>query len=147
MDTYGTIISQERKDQQLSGRRLAELSDVSEAHLRGIENGSRQTTPSTLQKISNALHINPSKLIDAWLVESLEGITYDPALLDQVRKPDMRFDQIEKMYGIDQARAAYEKIKSSTTGRKMKELKQDTLLEVRVALKNCLGFIEDLKDS
>ena len=147
MKTYGQIITAERKRQGLSGRRLAQLVDVSETHLRNIENGRRQTTPQTLQRIARALAINPSRMIEAWMLESLEGIDYDPELLSYVRKPDMDFEQIETMYGIDRARAVYEKINACTTGKKMKALDPDTLLEVRVALKNCLGMIDDIKNS
>jgi len=147
MATLDVIISRERESQKMSRRRLADLSTVAETNLRRIEGGQSKSTPADLQKIALALHINPSKLIEAWLKESLEGIDYNPALLSQIRKPDMEFSQVEAMYGIDQARNAYEKIRSCTTGRKMKELKQDTLVEVRVALKNCLGFIDDLKEN
>ena len=147
MKTYGQIITKERKQRGLSGRRLAELVDISETHLRNIENGKRQTTPQTLQRIARALAINPSKLIEAWVLENLEGIDYDPDLLGQIRKPDMDFEQIETMYGIDRARAVYEKINSCTTGKKMKALDPDILLEVRIALKNCLGMIDDIKNS
>jgi len=146
MKTYGQIITQERKQQGLSGRRLAELVNISETHLRNIENGKRQTTPKTLQQIARTLAINPSKLLEAWVSENLEGIDYDPEILTQLRKPDMDIEQIETMYGIDRARAAYEKIKPCTTGKKMQAARPDTLLEVRVALKNCLGMIDDLKN-
>ncbi len=41
--------------------------------------------------------------------------------------------------------AAYDKIRGCTTGKKMKALKQETLFEVRLALMNCLGLIDDLR--
>ena len=146
MTTYGTIIADERVSKNMSRRSLADKSAVAETNLRRIESGESKSNPVDLQKIARALTMNESKLIEAWLVESLEGINYDPDLLSQVRKPDMDFDQIETMYGIDQARAAYEKIKLCTTGKKMKAAKASTLLEVRVALKNCLGLIDDLRE-
>jgi len=144
--SYGKLITQERDKQNMSGRQLAAKADIAVSHLNRIENGTGQTTPKTLQRISRALFINESKLIEAWLVESLEGINYDPALLSHIKKPEMAFSQIESMYGIDQARSAYDMIQPCNTGRKMKDLKQDTLLEVRIALKNCLGFIDDLQN-
>jgi transcriptional regulator with XRE-family HTH domain len=144
MKTYGQIIKQARTDRALSGRRLAERVGISETHLRNIENGRRQTTPQTLQNIARSLSMNPSPLINAWIEENLEGVDYNPSLLQHVYAPDMDGAQIETMYGIDRARAAYDKIKTCTTGAKMKDLDPETLLEVRVALKNCLGMIDDL---
>ncbi len=144
--SYGRIIRQERKNRNLSIRRLAEKVNMAPSHLNRIENDTGHTTPKNLQRIANALAINESKLIEAWLIYNLEGINYDPALLQQIRKPDMDFAQIETMYGIDKARAAYDKITTCTTGKKMKALKQDTLFEVRLALKNCLGLVDDLRE-
>lgn len=145
MTTYGKIITDERETQKISRRSLADKSGIAETNLRRIESGESKSNPADLQKIALALAMNESKLIEAWLIESLEGINYDPDILNQVRKPDMDFDRIEAMYGIDKARTAYEKIKPCTTGKKMQAVKQDTLLEVRVALKNCLGLIDDLQ--
>lgn len=144
--SYGELITRERDKQNMSGRQLAAKADMAVSHLNRIENGIGHTTPRMLQKIARALRINESKLIEVWLVKSLEGITFDPSLLDQIRKPDMDYDQIETMYGIDQARSAYKKIKPCNSGRKMQDLKRDTLLEVRIALRSCLGFIDDLRD-
>ncbi len=146
MTTYGTIIAEEREARNMSRRSLADKSGVAETNLRRIESGESKSKPSDLQKIARALAMNESKLIEAWLVDSLKGVNYDPDLLNQVRKPDMDFEQIEAMYGIDKARAAYEKIRTCTTGKKMKAAKESTLLEVRVALKNCLGLIDDLRE-
>lgn len=146
MTTYGKIIANERETKNMSRRSLAVKTGVAETNLRRIEGGEGKSNPDDLQKIARALTMNESKLIEAWLVESLKGIDYDPDLLNQVRKPDMDFDQIETMYGIDKARAAYEKIKLCTTGKKMKAAKESTLLEIRVALKNCLGLIDDLRE-
>jgi transcriptional regulator with XRE-family HTH domain len=144
-NSYGQIIRREREKQRLSIRRLAAKVDMAPSHLNRIENDTGNTNPQMLQRIANALAMNESKLIEAWLIRNLEGINYDPALLLQVRTPDMDFDQIETMYGIDKARAAYDKIKGCTTGKKMKTLKPETLFEVRLALMNCLGLIDDLR--
>ena len=145
--SYGQLISQERNKQNMSGRQLAAKADIAVSHLNRIENGTGQTTPRTLQRIARALFINPSNLIEAWLHESLAGIDYNPDLLANIKKPDLSFSQIESMYGIDQARKAHDSIHACNTGKKMQTLKQETLLEVRIALKNCLGFIDDLRRS
>lgn len=60
--TVGENIRRIRKERGLTQKQLGELVDASEAYIRAYESGRRNPKPSSLEKIANALAVNPEVL-------------------------------------------------------------------------------------
>ena len=61
---FGNVIGQLRSEMGLSQEKLSGLAGISRSHLAMIENGRRTVRLDTLWKISEALEIRPSILVD-----------------------------------------------------------------------------------
>lgn len=59
----GTVISQFRKNKNISQEVLSGLADIGRTHLSAIERGERKPTLETLYRISNALDVNMSDIV------------------------------------------------------------------------------------
>ena len=60
--TVGENIRRIRKERGLTQKQLGELVGASEAYIRAYESGRRNPKPSSLEKIANALAVNPEVL-------------------------------------------------------------------------------------
>lgn len=61
----GTILRELRQAQDLGLREFARQVGISHSHLRKLEQGDRQFTVSMLQRLANALQVDPSALLDS----------------------------------------------------------------------------------
>lgn len=68
VQTFGNVLCELRKEQNISQEKLAEYCDLDRTYISLLERGLRQPTLTTIFKISSALKIRPSKLIE--IVES-----------------------------------------------------------------------------
>jgi transcriptional regulator with XRE-family HTH domain len=65
---FGIVLRELREKNKLSQEKLAEYCDLDRTYISLLERGLRQPTITTLFKLSNALNIKPSELVE--LVES-----------------------------------------------------------------------------
>ena len=61
--TVGENIRRIRQERNLTQRQLGEMVGASEAYIRAYESGRRNPKPSSLEKIADALSVNPEVLI------------------------------------------------------------------------------------
>lgn len=59
----GKVISQFRKNKNISQEVLSGLADIGRTHLSAIERGERKPTLETLYRISNALNVKMSDIV------------------------------------------------------------------------------------
>ena len=62
--TVGTVISEKRKEKGISQEVLSGLADIGRTHLSAIERGKRKPTLETLYRISQALDIKMSDIVE-----------------------------------------------------------------------------------
>ena len=63
--TVGENIRRIRQERNLTQRQLGEMVGASEAYIRAYESGRRNPKPSSLEKIANALSVNPEVLANS----------------------------------------------------------------------------------
>ena len=61
---FGTVLRELRENKKLSQEKLAEFCDLDRTYISLLERGLRQPTLTTLFKLSDALNIKPSELIE-----------------------------------------------------------------------------------
>ena len=61
---FGTVLRELREKNNLSQEKLAEFCDLDRTYISLLERGQRQPTITTLFKISTALKIKPSVLVE-----------------------------------------------------------------------------------
>ncbi len=60
----GTVLRELRENKKLSQEKLAEFCDLDRTYISLLERGLRQPTITTLFKLSDALNIKPSELVE-----------------------------------------------------------------------------------
>ena len=63
--TVGENIRRIRQERNLTQRQLGEMVGASEAYIRAYESGRRNPKPSSLEKIADALSVNPEVLANS----------------------------------------------------------------------------------
>jgi transcriptional regulator with XRE-family HTH domain len=61
---FGTVLRELRENKKLSQEKLAEFCDLDRTYISLLERGLRQPTITTLFKLSDALNIKPSELVE-----------------------------------------------------------------------------------
>ena len=61
---FGTVLRELRENKKLSQEKLAEFCDLDRTYISLLERGLRQPTLTTLFKLSDALNIKPSELVE-----------------------------------------------------------------------------------
>jgi transcriptional regulator with XRE-family HTH domain len=61
---FGTVLRELREKKKLSQEKLAEFCDLDRTYISLLERGLRQPTLTTLFKLSDALNIKPSELVE-----------------------------------------------------------------------------------
>jgi transcriptional regulator with XRE-family HTH domain len=61
---FGTVLRELREKKKLSQEKLAEYCDLDRTYISLLERGLRQPTITTLFKLSDALKIKPSELVE-----------------------------------------------------------------------------------
>jgi len=61
---FGTVLRELRENKKLSQEKLAEYCDLDRTYISLLERGLRQPTITTLFKLSDALNIKPSELVE-----------------------------------------------------------------------------------
>ena len=61
---FGTVLRELRENKKLSQEKLAEFCDLDRTYISLLERGLRQPTITTLFKLSDALSIKPSELVE-----------------------------------------------------------------------------------
>ena len=74
MYKYGEQLIKIRNRLNISRREAAKQADISEAHFRSIEVGTRPCTVKIIKKLSKAFEIKEPKLMYAWIEEHMEGL-------------------------------------------------------------------------
>ena len=142
MAHYGELLKQAREKAGMSCRTVASKAGMSEAHLRFIEKGERDTKPQTLRKIAKIVGADETKLLRAWLHEHFQGADYDSILADLPN--GFSFDELKSMYSIDEARKIFESVKNLTIS-EAKTLTPGQIIKLKLALQNALGLISELE--
>lgn len=61
---FGTVLRELRENKKLSQEKLAEFCNLDRTYISLLERGLRQPTLTTLFKLSDALNIKPSELVE-----------------------------------------------------------------------------------
>lgn len=139
---YGTILQQEREKFDLSRREVATQAGISEGHLRFLEKGERETTPDTLRRLAMAIGTDEKPLMEAWIRQHMPAMDYADLAARLPKGIDV--EQLKEMYQIEQAKELYSRIADLTVSR-AKDLGIKEIIQLKTALHNCLGFINELE--
>ena len=74
--TVGENIRRIRQERNLTQRQLGEMVGASEAYIRAYESGRRNPKPSSLEKIADALSVNPEVLANSDFDNDVRGKKY-----------------------------------------------------------------------
>ena len=86
--TVGENIRRIRQERNLTQRQLGEMVGASEAYIRAYESGRRNPKPSSLEKIADALSVNPEVLTNS----DFDGIKAIHRLFQIFRQYDADFN-------------------------------------------------------
>jgi len=64
LEKFGARVRELRKDAGLSQEELAELAELHRTYISGIERGERNASLTSIERISNALNVSLSKLLE-----------------------------------------------------------------------------------
>ena len=82
--TVGENIRRIRQERNLTQKQLGEMVGASEAYIRAYESGRRNPKPSSLEKIANALSVNPEVLANSDFFR-YSGNTMDNSLNTRIK--------------------------------------------------------------
>lgn len=107
LSDLGGFIAEQRRLAELSVRKLADLSGISNPYLSQIERGMRKPSAEILQQIAKALHISSETLyVRAGLLDedSLGGSGAKPDVAAAIRAADeLSAEQKEALLGVYQS--------------------------------------------
>ena len=142
MKPYGSLIKEMRQNAspRMSRRKLSGKIGLSETHLRGIEANQRETKPIVLRRCAMALRVDEKPLITAWLHQNLKE-SQITEIISQLPE-GVNVCDLAKLYSIETAKfiAAQHQEKSGIEISNPK-----TAIELRCALQNCIGFINEIE--
>ncbi len=142
MTEYGKKLKEAREKAGLSIRSVAKKAGISEAHLRFIEKGERDTKLSTLRSLAKIIGADEKILIEKWFEKHLSGFDYSDLSL---RIPEgISFEQLEEIYMIDEAKKILEELKLLKVSQ-TRSLSPKKINKIRIALENAIGFITELE--
>ena len=142
MARYGKLLKEYREKAGLSVRSVAKRAGLSEAHLRFIEHGQRDTKPETLRKIARIIGADKKKLFEAWFQEHLNDFDYRD-LLENLPK-GFSLDDLKEIYAIKDAEKILEKTKNLTVAN-AKSLSPSQIVKLRLSLQNALNLIKEFE--
>ena len=142
MARYGQLLREAREKQGLSVRSVAKRAGLSEAHLRYIEHGQRDTKPETLRKLARIIGADEKKLIEAWFQDHLNGFDYEDLLRNLPK--GFSLDDLKAMYSIEDAKKILEKTEGLTVAT-AKSLTPSQIVKLRLSLQNALNLIKELE--
>ena len=95
--TVGENIRRIRQERNLTQRQLGEMVGASEAYIRAYESGRRNPKPSSLEKIADALSVNPEVLANS----DFDGIKAIHRLFQIFRQYDGQLFEYQDKDGND----------------------------------------------
>ena len=142
MARYGEMLREARVRAGKSVRDVAKRAGLSEAHLRFIEKGERDTRVRNLRRLALILGVDEEPLIRAWFEENLPDVDY-ARIMERLPR-GISFGDLEEMFLVDEAKkvlAGIEDLSLSELG----SLSPGRLMKVKRALQNALGLIRELE--
>lgn len=139
---YSEILRIAREKADISRRRAAIRADLSEAHLRFIENGKRPAKLNTLRRLAMVLGIDDKEICESWLLENMPAVSYTD-IKDKLPK-GISIEELAAIYNIQQAEQVFQKAEKITAGN-FKSLSPKQFFKIRDGFQNCLRFIRELE--
>ena len=142
MAKYGEMLREARQKAGMSIRDVARRAGLSEAHLRFIEKGERDTKVRNLRRLAMVLGVDEGPLINAWFEENLPDFDYARIMENLPR--GISFRDLEEMYLVDDAKKVLAEIQDLSLSQ-LKSLSPGRIMKIKRALQNTLGLIRELE--
>lgn len=142
MAKYGEMLREARLRAGKSVREVARRAGLSEAHLRFIEKGERDTRVQNLRRLAMILGMDEEPLIRAWFEETMPGVDYARVLEGLPR--GVSFRDLEEMYLVDDAKRVLSEVEDLSLS-ELKSLSPGKIMKLKRALQNTLALIRELE--
>ncbi len=139
---YSDILRTAREEADISRREVARRADLSESHLRFIENGKRPAKLDTLRRLAMIIGIDDKEICESWLQENMPAVSYTD-IKDKLPK-GISIEELAAIYNIQKAEQTFREAEKITAGN-FNSLSPQEFFKIRDGFQNCLRFIKELE--
>ncbi len=139
---YSDILRTAREKADISRREVARRADLSESHLRFIENGKRPAKLGTLRRLAMVIGIDDKKICESWVQENMPAVSYND-IKDKLPK-GISIEELAAIHNIETAEQMFREAEKITAGN-FNSLSPQQFFKIRDGFQNCLRFIKELE--
>jgi transcriptional regulator with XRE-family HTH domain len=139
---YSDILRTAREEADISRREVARKAELSESHLRFIENGKRPAKLNTLRRLAMVIGIDDKEVCESWLLDNMPSVSYTD-IKDKLPK-GISIDELAVIHEIEKAEQMFQEAEKITAGN-FNSMSPQQFFKIRDGFQNCLRFIKELE--